>query len=127
MVDSPLKLVTGVLHIGSKSETGICELHWGSHLSQFLIFLHRFWQQTTTFNGCVTGHPGILEKCCCVHTWSNSLNNWYRKNPLQRTCSSREAAVAASAVQTLTMQKLPAQGSTLRQIYLRHIYFWLAL
>lgn len=57
MVDSQLRLVTGVLHINSKNETGICELHWSFCLPQFLMIFHQFWQQTTTFNRCVTGHP----------------------------------------------------------------------
>lgn len=59
MVDSLLKLVTGVLHINSKNETGIRELRWWFRMAPFIIFVHQFWQQTTTFNGCVTGHPGI--------------------------------------------------------------------
>jgi len=76
MVDLLLELVTGVLRIDSENETGICELHWRSRVSQFLIFLHRFWQETTIFNACATEHPGILEKGRRLHTWSNSLHIW---------------------------------------------------
>lgn len=42
MVDSQLRLVTDVLHINSRSETGISELHWKSHLPQFLMIFISF-------------------------------------------------------------------------------------
>lgn len=102
MVDSQLRLVTGVLHINTKNETGICELYWRSCLQQFLMIFQQFWQQTTTFNVCVTGPPVRKEitgnpRKVPLCTFLEQLTE-YRKNSPQRTCSARQVALTTSVV-----------------------------